>query len=306
MGTTERIRLLTTCCALVLATHAGTAQTLISDAHLYGASPRGFAMADAYCADENDVTSMYGNPGALGFLRNTSIVLTHQVEWTTQSAMEQVAVPYQLSRDVSLGISAVVARDGRLSGLDGTEFAFKSYGVDLGSSIRVIPTLTVGLLLGARKFTFADQTMTTGWVQTGVLYNPTPGITYGVSYRIRNSLLCVIAGSHASLEREPTWPGELEIGAAMTFPAHSGVPMVSLALTTSKNFPSIQRFNTKGGLEVYPVPFLALRLGYKVGSSVNVGRYGAGVKVGRLQMDIGIAPSAAEERSHIMSLSYSL
>jgi len=291
---------------MLLGMNAGTAQVLIANARLYGTSPRGFAMADAYCADNNDVTSMYGNPGALGFLRSTSMVLTHQVDWTTQSATEQLAVPFQLNQDVSFGVAAVVSRDGILHAEDGAGFAFSSYGVDLGSSVRIIPTLTAGLLLGARSFRFADQTMTTGWVQAGVLYTPTPGITYGVSYRIRNNLICAIAGSQASLEREQTWPAELEIGAAMTFPAHSGMPMVTLALTTEKNFPSIQRFNTKGGLEVYPLPFVAVRLGYKVGSSVNVGRYGAGVKLGKLQLDVGIAPSSAEDRSHVLSLSYSL
>jgi hypothetical protein len=306
MATTLRIRLLTAFCAWILAGHPVTAQVLVTNAPLYGSSPRGFTMADAYCADQHDVTSMYGNPGALGFLRNKSIVVTHRVDWTTQSATEQAAVPFQLSHDIALGISALAARDGRLHAADGAEFAFTSYGVDLGSSVRIIPTLTVGLLLGARRFTFADQTMTTGWIQAGVLYNPTPGITYGVAYRIRNNLLCVIEGSHTSLERAPVWPAVLELGAAMIFPAHSGVPVVSLALTTERSFPSVQRFNTKGGLEVYPVPFLALRLGYMVGSEVNVGRYGAGVKVGNLQMDIGIAPSSAEDRSRVLSLSYSI
>jgi hypothetical protein len=304
--TTERVRLFTAYCAFVLAVNAGTAQVLVSNARVYGVSPRGFALADAYCADNTDVTSMYGNPGALGYLRNTSVVLTHQVDWTTQSATEQLAVPYQLNRDISLGVAAVVSRDGKLRAENGADFAFNSYGIDLGSSVRIMPTLTAGLLLGARSYTFADQTMTTGWVQVGVLYNPTPGITYGASYRIRNNLLCVIAGPSAFLVREPTWPAELEIGAAMTFPSHSGTPIVTLALTTEKNFPSIQRFNTKGGLEVYPIPSVALRLGYKVGSSVNVGRYGAGVRFGKLQMDVGIAPSSAEERSHVLSLSYSL
>ena len=233
-------------------------------------------------------------------------MLTHHVDWTSQTATELVAVPLPLNRDISFGVSCAIGHDGKIHGYDGKEFQFSSQGVDLGSSLRIMPTLSLGLLLGVRSYSFAGDRVTTGWTQIGVLYNPTPGITYGVSFRVRGSALRVIAGQEAFLVKESAWPADLEIGAAMTFPARSGAPVVSLALTTEKNFPAVQRFNTKGGLEVYPMSFIALRVGYKVGSSNNVARYGAGVLFNRFRMDIGIAPSSAEERSHTLSLSYLL
>jgi hypothetical protein len=282
------------------------AQLLVSAARPIGFSPRGFALADAYCADWDDVTSMYGNPGALGNLRQSSIVIAHHVDWATQTATELVAFPLTINEDIALGFAGTIGRNGKLVGLDGTEFAFSFKGGDLATSVRIMPTLSLGLLVGIREYAFADNRMTTGWVHIGFLYNPTPGISYGITYRTRGSALRVIGGQQASLERESQWPADLEIGAAMTYPARSGSPIVTLALTTEKSFPAIQRFNTKGGLEIYPLQFVALRIGYKVGSSNNVARYGAGVRFNRFRMDVGIAPSSAEERSHMFSLSYLL
>jgi len=282
------------------------AQLLVSTVRPFGISPRGFALADAYCADWEDVTSMYGNPGALGSLKASSIVLTHHADWITRTATEFVAVPLRIDDEFSLGFAGTIGRKGTLTGLDGTEFAFSFRGGDLASSYRIMPTLSLGLLVGVREYSFADDRMTTGWVLVGLLYSPTPGISYGITYRARGSALRVIGGQHASLVVESQLPADLEIGASMTYPARSGSPIVSLALTTEKSFPAIQRFNTKGGLEVYPVQFIALRIGYKVGSSNNVARYGAGVRFDRFRLDLGIAPSSAEERSHVFSLSYLL
>jgi len=291
--------------ALIMARTA-EAQLVVSPSRPFGVSPRGFALADAYCADWSDVTSMYGNPGALASLRSSSIIVVHHVDWATQTATELAAVPVRVNDDFAFGVAGVLGRDGKIHGLDGAEFGFTYFGGDLGSSYRIIPTLSLGFLGGIRAYTFAGDKLVTGWGQIGVLYAPTPGISYGVTYRVRGSALRIVGGQESSIEHESSIPADLEIGAAMTFPARSGSPIVSLSLTTEKNFPAVQRFNTKGGLEVYPVQFVALRIGYKVGSSNNVARYGAGVLFDRFRMDIGVAPSAAEDRSHTLSLSYLL
>jgi hypothetical protein len=291
--------------ALWLAPSAA-AQLIVSTARPFGVSPRGFALADAYSADWDDVTSMYGNPGSLGSLRARSVVVTHYAEWATRTASELLAVPISVDDDLTLAVAGVLGHNGRLLGLDGTEFAFSYSGGDVAGAYRIMPTLALGMLVGAREYVFGDNRMMAGWLHVGVLYNPTPGVTYGITYRARGSAVRVIGGQSATLERESQWPADLEIGAAMTYPARSGSPIVSFSLSTEKNFPAIQRFNTKGGLEVYPVQYVALRIGYKVGSSNNVARYGAGIRLGRFHMDAGIAPSSAEDRAHTFSLSYVL
>lgn len=300
------LRCMIAAAAGLLLVHTASAQLVVSAARPFAVSPRGFALADAYCADWTDVASMYGNPGALGSLRQKSVMLTHHVDWATRTATEMIAAPIMLNDDIAFGVAGMVGRQGVLTGLDGLDHRFSYQGGDVAGSYRLLPTLTVGVLAGVRAYSFGDHTMSTGWAHVGVLYTPSPGITYGIAYRVRGSAVRVIANQDASLVRESTWPADLEIGAAMTFPARSGTPIVSLALTTEKSFPAVQRFNTKGGLEIYPVRFLALRMGYKVGSTTNVARYGAGVLVNRFRLDFGVAPSAAEDRSHTLSVSYLL
>ena len=181
----------------------------------------------------------------------------------------------------------------------------QSYEFDLASSTRVIPTLSAGVLAGIRSFKFANLSRSSEWAQLGVFYNPLPGIAYGLVYRYRRGLVFVKAGSDISLTPYASTPADLELGAAMTYPSNAADPIVSLALSTVRTFPSAERFNIKGGLEVYPVSYLALRLGYKVGSTTNLPRFGLGIHVRNFRCDFGIGPNQAEDRFHGFSLSYS-
>ena len=270
-----------------------------------GVSIRGDSFADAYSADAFDVTSMYGNPASLSYLYNESVVVSDYITWAVKSHTISAATPVFLNQDFHFGIGASYESNGKVFQESGNGIPMKSYELDIAVSTRVIPTLSVGVLAGVRKFTFADLSRPSDWAQLGVFYNPLPGIAYGLVYRYRNGLAFVKAGDALSLVRYRYTPADLELGAAMTYPSNAVSPIVSLSLSTVKTFPSAERFNIKGGLEVYPVNFLALRLGYKVGSTTNVPRFGIGVHVRNFRCDFGIGPNQSDEQFHGFSLSYS-
>lgn len=270
-----------------------------------GVSIRGGSFADAYSADASDVTSMYGNPASLSYLYNESVVVSDYITWTVKSHTISAATPIFLNQDFHFGVGASYESNGKIFQESGNGIPMKSYEFDIAASSRVIPTLSVGVLGGVRKFTFADLSRPSEWAQLGVFYNPLPGIAYGLVYRYRNGLAFVKAGDALSLVRYQNTPADLELGAAMTYPSNAASPIVSLALSTVKTFPSAERFNIKGGLEVYPIRYVALRLGYKVGSTTNVPRFGIGVHVRNFRCDFGIGPNQSDDQFHGFSLSYS-
>ncbi|MGA9121284.1 MAG: hypothetical protein WB699_18095 [Bacteroidota bacterium] len=281
------------------------AQTYVYFAQPSGVSVRGDAFAGAYCADAFDVTAMYSNPASLSFLRTRSVVVSDLSDWTLKSQTVSAAAPLLIDQDLRFGIGASYSGGGTVFAETGEGVPVQSYEFDVASSTRLIPTLSAGVLIGIRSFKFANLSRSSEWAQLGVYYNPLPGIAYGLVYRYRRGLVFAKAGQDLSLSLYPNTPADLELGAAMMYPANSNSPIVSLSLTTVRAFPSAERFNIKGGLEVYPISFLALRLGYKVGSTINLPRYGIGVHVMNFRCDFGIGPSQADDRFHGFSLSYS-
>lgn len=291
--------------ALITASPFARSQAYVYFAQPSGVSIRGESFANAYSADAFDVTSMYSNPASLTYMDNRSVVVSDVFDWTLKSQTYSFAVPLLFTPDLRFGIGASYANNGTVFSETGDGVPTKSFEIDVATATRVIPTLSVGILGGLRSFTFANLTRPSEWAQLGIFYNPLPGIDYGLVYRYRRGLVFVKGGSDISLEPYAQTPADLELGAAMTYPATSASPIVCLSLTTIRTFPSAERFNIKGGLEVYPVPFVALRLGYKVGSSTNLPRYGIGIHVNNFRCDFGIGPSQADDRFHGFSLSYS-
>jgi hypothetical protein len=59
----------------------------------------------------------------------------------------------------------------------------------------------------------------------------------------------------------------------------------------------------KGGLEVCPFAFLALRWGYLAGLNVALARYGAGIRTDVVQLDYAISPSLNDVQFQQLTLS---
>lgn len=280
-----------------MATVAGSAQTPYY--HTFrpsSASMKTAGLADASNADASDVTAMFWNPGSLAFLRQQNIVFTHISDVGTHASTEQLTAAVFRGTEFSFALNALMSHGGSLSPETGPTTRFKAIGGDAGVSYLLLPTLSVGVVAGMRGVTIGTTQRTTGWGLVGVFYYPSPGISYGMTYGAVRGVTYWYSNAQDGVIWEPDLSQYLEIGAAMSYPARAKDPVVTLALATQRHFPGVSLFSTKGGLEVCPVPWAALRIGFKAGSVERVARYGIGFRISRVRLDLAFAPSAAENR----------
>lgn len=267
----------------------------------YTVRPAGFgmraaALAEASSADAADVTGMFWNPGCLSFIRHPGFILTHMVDVETHLQIEQVSGSAYHASGLAIGVNGTLAHAGSYTPDGGPAVGLGLTGVDVAASYLLLPTLSVGMLAGVRWIRLAGEKGTTGWGTVGIFYSPSPGISYGMSYGARRGLTYWYANAQSGVEWEPDVLQALEIGATMSYPARAQVPTVVLSLTTQKFFPGVSLFSTKGGIEVYPLRIVSLRVGFKVGTVERVARYGVGLHLGGVRVDLAYAPTRVEQR----------
>ena len=299
----RRLALVAFAAAQLFAADAGRSQVpFYYTVRPQGAGMRAAALAEASSADPTDVSGMYWNPASLVFLRSPGLLASHVVDIKTRSQWEQLAVGFQLGPSFAVGASGVYTHGGRIELEDGPVVQIKARGVDLALAYAFHPTISAGVFAGFRDFMFDAESRTTGWGQIGLFYFPSPGISYGIAYRVARGYTYWYANSQSGVEPEPDLLQNLEIGATMTYPARAERPVVVLSLTTEKSFPGVSLFSTKGGLELLPTRFLALRVGFKVGTLERVARYGVGLQFGAVHIDFAAGPSRSENRFSGVSL----
>jgi hypothetical protein len=267
-----------------------------------GMGMRAAGLAEASSADATDVTGMFWNPGSVSFVRKPGMVFTHAIDTETHANTEQLASTVYRGAGVSLAVNGLYMHDGTLSPEGGPHVGIGMRGADVTASLLLLPTLSVGVMVGGREILLDTDRRTTGWGNVGLFYFPSPGISYGISYRILRGATYWFANAQSGVTWEPDPFQTIEMGATMSYPARSKSPFVMLSLSTEKVFPGVSLFSTKGGLEVLPIPMLALRVGFKVGSVERVARYGIGVNLYGVHIDAAYAPSRAENRFGGVSL----
>ncbi len=293
--------------ALVLAgSHASAQNPFYYTSKLEGTSMRSSGLADASSADSWDVTTMYWNPGGLSFLHSKSPIFTHTVDWNTRAQTENIAVALFGYRSFTFAAGGMISHSGRLTPGEGYSVPFNEAGFDLAASYAIIPTMSMGVLVGGRRSTFDGVGLNSAWAQLGVFYYPSPGIAYGLVHRVFRGTVYWAANDQSGVVPDQEIRQNLELGATMTFPMRSDRPIVTLSLTTEKYFPGVAISSTKGGLEIFPWRFFAVRIGFKVGSVERVARYGFGIHIDPVHLDVALAPSRAESRFHGISLSITL
>ena len=271
-----------------------------------GLNMRQAALGDAACSEAFDVAGMFSNPASLNHLRETGVILTHVLDEGSHAQTEQVTLSLLSGTMFALAASATYTHGGELRPEGFAPVPIGEAGGDFAISMAIIPTLSIGAMGGVRKTEIASIPSTNQWGQAGMFYYPMPGIAYGIVYRIRTGSIYWFANGQNGFEREPTMRQNVEIGATMNYPARSERPVVTLALSAEKYFPGVALYSTKGGLEVLPLPFLALRMGFKVGSVERVARYGIGIIIGPARLDAAVGPSRTDDQFAGLSLSLRL
>jgi hypothetical protein len=294
----ERIFLLS-----VLAISVTQSQTVTSYTTPFpGIGARAAALSDAYTAETYDVSSMYWNPAALAFLQKSSIVASHFQEPEHNAMNENVAVPL-LAESNALALSATVAHAGYgKRSLPANEFRFVQYGFDIACATEIIPSLSFGASIGMRYGVSGASHLKVAFSSFGVMYSPSPEISYGLAYNGIGSRINYTYDGFSTRLNQENLPRNLQIAARMRFPSSLRQTFLTIMAANEKNFgePGLRY---KGGVELYPVDFLALRTGYQVDPSKSAATYGIGVNLDRVQLDYAISPSRAYEQFQQLSVS---
>lgn len=297
-GEIERIFLLS-----VLSISVMQSQTVTSYTTPFpGIGARAAALSDAYTAETYDVSSMYWNPAALVFLQKSSVVANHFQEPEHNAMNENVAIPL-LTESNALALSAAVAHIGYPKrSPPASEFRFIQYGFDIAYATEIVPSLSFGASIGMQYGLSGVSHLKVASSSFGIMYSPSPEISYGLAYNgIGSRIKYTYDGFSTRLNQENV-PRNLQIGARMRFPSSFNQTFLTIMAANEKNFGE-HGLRYKGGLELYPVDFLALRTGYQVDPSKAAARYGMGLKINRVQLDYAISPSRAYEQFQQLSVS---
>jgi len=158
---------------------------------------------------------------------------------------------------------------------------FSDYGFDLGYSVTIMPTLSLGFHGSARLVEVDGVSRAGGWSPWGSFYFPAPGISYGLRLHGPGTGLhyWVDPENGEHVEDQQKVPNALELAVEMKFPARAFEPTFVLALATERVLAYKQTFY-KGGMEVTPWHFIAFRIGYADYEGIHSFRMGAALKLG--------------------------
>lgn len=268
---------------------------------------RALGLAGAIAGDSPDISVMYGNPAALTFIDNSSILLTHTLERSSNVMEENIALPLFLRRGEVVGIAATVNHVGHLNQTSRNDFKVIQFGYDVAYSRKLAPTLSLGGVLNVRYARSSDSKLWGLSSSFGMFYFPTPDVSYGIALTGVGSGVKYIYDGTRTLLNSVNIPRVFTAGATMRFPATiSKRTVLQISLSAEKNFDrtGIAYF---GGIEILPVPYVALRLGY-VGAPANVeyAAYGIGFRYGKWKLDFGMTPSKVSNEMFQFTLSTSI
>jgi hypothetical protein len=280
-----------------------------SDRHfIIGA--RAVGLADSYVAESTDPGAMYWNPAALAFIRRPAIVFNYALEriYHQDNIMtENVVLPAFFENDWTMGIGLTLSHVGVVTEIGGpvSGLAFQQYGVEIGVAKRITPALSLGVLGSGRYGRTPALALGAASSSIGVFYAPSPEISYGMSFQGIGGGIEYLAINGVSIPSRAKYEKSFQMGLSANIPSREERRVVTLILSNQKILDKAGVIY-KAAVEIVPVRFLMLRTGYWLGPESVAAKFGAGIRVGRIQLDYGGSYTDLEPRSHQLSLSYQL
>jgi hypothetical protein len=272
-------------------------------AQTYGIGARAAALAEAYISDPYDVTAMYWNPGALLYIQQPSIVITHSQDVSTKFMMDNVAIPLHSTRSEMIAVGVTLNHHGYLQKDLTYDFRAMQYGYDIAYSREVMPTVSIGGRVGVQYGTSGTSHLWAAATSVGIFYSPAEEISYGASVNGLGSAIEYAYDNSSLTVNSVNMPRSLQVGATMRFPAEVKQSIFLVSIANEKIFGK-DGLRYKGGVELFPIPVLALRAGYLNEPGFSVGHYGLGVRMGRFSFDYALSPGPASDRTHSLAISF--
>ncbi len=265
-------------------------------------------LADTYFTDAFGI-----NPAIIGFDgQGNWIYGSLNQDWNTNILQATLSLPRVSfgAHSFSTRISAVNRGPASIRIGDTPDFN-PTYTLIQGSlayAFRIHEHVSLGLLQNLTYTDhFSDNRITYG-ADLGLLYSPDGAVSYAISFRgLGQDVTVFNDGSGEELQYD-LMRQVLEIGATLRYPEYEKRHFLSFSLSNEKRFGEDGMWY-KGGLEVLPVSFLALRTGIMLQTEERklVPRFGIGAYVSFLRFDYSIGPNELNGvRFHQFGLSLQL
>lgn len=266
---------------------------------------RSLAFSEASSADNRDLNAMYSNPASLVFVRIPTIVVNHAIERASNVMNENVAIPLMLHGKEAVAIGLTVNHVGYALSGHVAPFKVIQYGYDVAYAREVIPTFSLGGGLAVRYAKSEASNLWGVFSTIGLFYSPSEEISYGAVFTgLGSGIRYTYDGVSTTLASENI-PRTLQMGATLRYPGSQKADIVVASFANEKIFGE-DGVRYKGGLEIIPYHFLALRMGYFVDPDVSVPTFGVGIKVTRWYLDAAIQPSKLTNQFYQISVAYAL
>lgn len=261
-------------------------QSIIPDSFI---GARSVALGSADMGEPHDISSMYADPAAIALLENPSVLLNH-VQGIGNEMQEDLAFPVVYTRDQMLAFGAEYYSLGEL--INSSYSRRFAVGYDVAFASRVDRTFSVGGAVYFHRAYVPKLNSATGAAYTvGVDYAPTSDASYGLTLSGLGTDVQFITENSIVTPVQFLPRRALEASAVLRFPTEASLqpPFMTIALASQKIF-GVSGVNYMGGIEFYPLHFLALRFGYGSGPSGVQQRYGLGLRAGVLDVDMALYP----------------
>lgn len=297
--------------------HAQLTDTTSVDLGLRGApriqktDARSVALAGSTVADIYQNSSMNANPALIAFVKGINSVEFHNYKnWNTSLVQQTVTLPALRVDNHTIALQSTFMYDGgNMGNLAGSRSLPKPdlqvFEAGLAYAYRFENNISVGIL---NTTSFARSSLSKVWTNytdIGMVYAPEYNITYGLALRgLGTSVMYEFDTAGNTILKSQNVRQVLELGATLKIPVESDAPFMALSFSNEKQFGN-KGIWYKGGLEIFPVPMLALRTGmlFEPDEKIFAPRYGLGLNLGFLKADYSISPKQLQaERFHQISL----
>ncbi len=261
---------------------------------------RNTSLANSNISESSDVSVMYENPAAIAYLKDNSLFIDHTQMEGSPGMRENLAVPVVLTTPLTVALGLDAYHFGFLGGAIPADQRILEYGYDIAAAVEVTPTLSIGGSSALRHAFSGNGSQAWGsYFSLGADYVPTPDLSYSIVWGGlgRDVALYPEAGETGMTAAGAPTSTYLEVGATMTYPSSASLrpPLFVFSLASEKIL-RISGHYYKGGLELRPLKFLELRVGYMAGPGVTSTRFGLGIVENLFSIQYAIYPAIGATR----------
>lgn len=272
---------------------------------------RSAALAGATVADIYSNSSVNSNPALISLVKRPNSIQYHNYKnWSNNVVQQSAVLPAIRISNHTIVLQGTMMYDGNNWGnLTGEHTLpvpdLQVFEAGVAYAYRLAGSLSVGVL---NTTSYGQSNESEFWANhstIGLLYAPEFNVTYGAALRgLGTSIIYELDPRGNTLLQTQTVRTVLEIGATLKFPVESDDPFLAISFSNEKQF-GVKGIWYKGGIELKPIPFFAMRSGilFEPDQGILLPRYGLGVDANFFRADYSISPRQFQaERFHQISI----